>query len=548
MRSPVWILLLNLLFSPGAVYGAAPGQCSISSPSLLEDPAVGRFVFDVSRVEQAATRQIAASNRKIWKPEPTLRDEFNGRLPEEKESCYTQPPVCQKAYSGGGECPPEVVQRVAKMNKCLWTISGSPAHKASNGEWISTHSHRNVEVTDYVYKDRITGREEKIGAMIIHSTATGITDTSNCAKQIDPDSPYSKGYTQDCPFLGASVWSRPMPELGVTGIQARFGRFEARARFTYAKAQWGAVWLMTPNAWPDTGEIDLMEWWSNNPHRIAGSLHSGKEWEEKGGKKKHPSRSVFITARELGRPNDTFSEDFHIYTVEWDPESIRFYVDDKYYSVITRETVKDMPIPTANGLYWILGTNTYEPDKKSDRADPTNFQGSQLIVDWVRTYTACESSEDFCPGGGTHVSTPGDEHCLYRENGQVTRKEAACADHRNLYAEYARTVGEDAGKNGMNLPYPNPYQQRSGVLTIPFVLKEPHKVQFNIIDMLGRKVAEIRPGQVFERGTHEVAWNGESDGGASLASAVYVVQMIIMNPDGSKAEQAGDGKKILYFK
>ena len=58
-----------------------------------------------------------------------------------------------------------------------------------------------------------------------------------------------------------------------------YGRFEIRAKWPTARTPGvhGAFWLYPPNLkygrWPASGEIDVAEWWSNDPTLVLPSLH-----------------------------------------------------------------------------------------------------------------------------------------------------------------------------------------------------------------------------------------------------------------------------------
>jgi len=68
---------------------------------------------------------------------------------------------------------------------------------------------------------------------------------------------------------------------------------------------------------------------------------------------------------------------------------------------------------------------------------------------------------------------------------------------------------------------PNPFR---GQTTVEFALPERSRVTMSIYDMMGRKVATLVDG-VRSGGPHSVSWNGQSDGGQSLASGVYLLRM-----------------------
>lgn len=69
--------------------------------------------------------------------------------------------------------------------------------------------------------------------------------------------------------------------------------------------------------------------------------------------------------------------------------------------------------------------------------------------------------------------------------------------------------------------YPNPF---SDATTIHFTLPESTPATLNIYDLMGRKVATLINGH-HTAGTHEIRWDGRDDGGARLASGLYLVRL-----------------------
>src|SRR5216683_2114268 len=76
---------------------------------------------------------------------------------------------------------------------------------------------------------------------------------------------------------------------------------------------------------PKCGEIDIMENIGKEPGTVHGSLHG-------------PSTSG--PTSDLSAPfslpaGQNFGSDFHLYAVEWEPGTIRFYVDTNLYATFT---------------------------------------------------------------------------------------------------------------------------------------------------------------------------------------------------------------------
>jgi beta-glucanase (GH16 family) len=159
----------------------------------------------------------------------------------------------------------------------------------------------------------------------------------------------------------------------------KFGRFEIRAKLPTGKGIWPAIWMMpTENRygnWPNSGEIDIMELIGSQPNRVHGTLHYGdrdKRQLEKGDSYKLEKGS--------------FADDFHVFRLDWEPKTMRWYVDDKLFQTQTDWHTRNanFPAPFDQKFHLILnlaigGAWPGNPDAK------TTFPQS-MQVDWVRVY------------------------------------------------------------------------------------------------------------------------------------------------------------------
>lgn len=104
----------------------------------------------------------------------------------------------------------------------------------------------------------------------------------------------------------------------------QYGRFEARAKVPSGKGFLPAFWMMPTDenyygAWPKCGEIDIMEVLGDQTNKLHSTLHFGEPHTQKQG---------------TYEGEDDYSEDFHVYACEWDPDEFRFYVDDKLFYTV----------------------------------------------------------------------------------------------------------------------------------------------------------------------------------------------------------------------
>lgn len=159
-------------------------------------------------------------------------------------------------------------------------------------------------------------------------------------------------------------------------FEQQYGRFEARIRLPWGKGIWPAFWMLgadiDENPWPGAGEIDIMEYRGQDPTIMIGSVHG-------------PGYSAGeAVSKAYDLVDDRFDTSFHIFGIEWSPESIRFYVDDVLYNQITPkdvpgEWVFEKPFYILMNLA-VGGTFVGSPNEE------TEFPQTMLI-DYVRVYT-----------------------------------------------------------------------------------------------------------------------------------------------------------------
>lgn len=148
-----------------------------------------------------------------------------------------------------------------------------------------------------------------------------------------------------------------------------YGRVEVRAKLAGGGGTWPAIWMLGANfdvvGWPDTGEIDIMEYVGNNPGHTSSALHLPGN---SGG------NAIF---------NDTEVEnettEFHNYTVEWREDKIICAVDDEIHLVFNNTA----STPFNDPFFIIL--NVAIGGTLGGDIDP-NFDQSSMEIDYVRVY------------------------------------------------------------------------------------------------------------------------------------------------------------------
>lgn len=162
-------------------------------------------------------------------------------------------------------------------------------------------------------------------------------------------------------------------------FQQAYGRFEARIKIPYGQGMWPAFWLLGDNigsvGWPTCGEIDIMENVGNEPSSIHGTMHGPGT---SGGRN---SQSAV-----LALPNgQRFSDDFHVFAIEWGASQVRFYVDDTPYETVNKSDV------TAGGRWvfdhpFFIILNVAVGGGWPGSPDASTVFPQQMLVDYVRVY------------------------------------------------------------------------------------------------------------------------------------------------------------------
>jgi beta-glucanase (GH16 family) len=157
-----------------------------------------------------------------------------------------------------------------------------------------------------------------------------------------------------------------------------YGRFEARIKLPQGQGIWPAFWLLGANSrsegWPKCGEIDIMENLGQEPSKIHGSMHGP------GYSGAHPLTSSYVLPG-----TRTFADDFHIFAVEWEPNVVRFYVDDALYETQTPDNLPSGTRWVYDHPFYIILNLAVGGDWPKD-PDDTTVSPATMLVDYVRVY------------------------------------------------------------------------------------------------------------------------------------------------------------------
>lgn len=175
-------------------------------------------------------------------------------------------------------------------------------------------------------------------------------------------------------YMGRDYTSARLNTL--TLAQFTYGRIEVRAKLPNTQGIWPAIWMLPViGSSPVGGEIDIMELIGKEPFRVYGTLHYGNPYENQG--------SWF----DLGE-GATYDQDFHVFSIEWEEDEIRWYVDGQmYYKAnewFTSQANSPYPAPFNKPFYILL--NVAVGGVWAGSPDETSVFPQTMIVDYVRVY------------------------------------------------------------------------------------------------------------------------------------------------------------------
>jgi beta-glucanase (GH16 family) len=176
-------------------------------------------------------------------------------------------------------------------------------------------------------------------------------------------------------------------------VEFRYGTVAARMKLPSGPGLWPAFWLFGNGPWPDTGEIDVMEY-AGEPDWVSCAAHG----------RGYAGESALVNR--LHFDQTALATGWHVYAVDWAPDTLEFRVDGRLVYRVTRpmvdffgpwgfDTDKFLVLNLAlGGTYPFKSNGLREPyyGLSHDAVDAIRRDEARVLVDWVRV-TGVRGSE-----------------------------------------------------------------------------------------------------------------------------------------------------------
>ncbi|MFH1197873.1 MAG: glycoside hydrolase family 16 protein [bacterium] len=159
----------------------------------------------------------------------------------------------------------------------------------------------------------------------------------------------------------------------------KYGRLDIRAKLPYGQGLWPAIWMLPTDwsygGWPTSGEIDIMELLGQEPDKVYGTLHYG------GSTSGHQSNGG-----SLKLSSGSFAATFHTFTIEWEENVMRWYVDDHLFYTSNEWSTDEASYPAPFDQRFHLILNVAVGGNWPGNPTTETIFPQKMEVEYVRVY------------------------------------------------------------------------------------------------------------------------------------------------------------------
>lgn len=176
-------------------------------------------------------------------------------------------------------------------------------------------------------------------------------------------------------FSGSAYTSARLTTQGK--ISFTHGRVDIRAILPEGQGIWPALWMLGDNistvGWPHCGEIDIMELIGHEPSTTHGTAHWGPQGNS----------SSFNKGAGTTLASGKFSDEYHVFSIIWEPNSIKWLVDDNEFFALANADVNGN-YPFDNDFFFIF--NIAVGGQWPGYPDATTVFPQRMHIDYIRMF------------------------------------------------------------------------------------------------------------------------------------------------------------------
>jgi beta-glucanase (GH16 family) len=251
---------------------------------------------------------------------------------------------------------------------------------SSNGDIVSPPPQWNLTMSDEFDGDEGTAPDPTLWTYDVGGDGWGNGQLEFNTDRVENVSLDGEGHLRiralEESYMGNEYTSARIKTQGL--FEQKYGRFEARIKLPEGQGLWPAFWMLGANVdevpWPGCGEIDVMEYQGQRPSRVFGTLHgpgySGGE----------------SISRDFVLPDgETFVDDFHVLSVDWDPGRITFSVDSEVYGIVNSSEVAAQGDWVFDHEFFVI-LNLAVGGTLGGPVGPDTVFPAEVLVDYVRIF------------------------------------------------------------------------------------------------------------------------------------------------------------------